>query len=256
MNKQINHLWRVIATGICFTFFGLGGLFLTVFIFPVQKLFYKGSIEQNRAARKTVHYTFKFFIGLMSFTGVFKYSLQKVEKLKHLHGHLIMANHPSLIDVVVLISIIPNADCVVKAHLFKNPFIRGVVKNTGYISNAQPEGLLQDCKASLAEGNNLIIFPEGTRTKPGQKIKFQRGAANIAIRCQAPVTSVLIKVEPTTLTKSEPWYKVPDKKAHFSAQIIDDTPEIPKFNAADVSKEVRTYTSLLESYFKNNMLMS
>ena len=94
-----------------------------------------------------------------------------------------LANHPSLIDVVVLISIIPNADCVVKAHLFKNPFLRGVVKNTGYISNADPEGLLVDCKKSLAAGNNLIIFPEGTRTKVGQAVKFQRGAANIALRC-------------------------------------------------------------------------
>ena len=160
MLKSLNHFWRILATGFCCLCFGLGGVFLTLFIFPLQKLFIREQSKQKQVARKTVHYTFKFFIALMAFTGVFSFDLLRARKLSQMNGQLVLANHPSLIDVVVLISIIPNADCVVKAHLFSNPFIRGVVKSTGYISNADPEGLLVDCKKSLAEGNNLIIFPE------------------------------------------------------------------------------------------------
>jgi len=263
MFKALNHFWRILATGFCFTCFGLGGVFLTLFIFPLQKLFIKGQSKQKQIARKTVHYTFKFFIGLMAFTGVFSFDLARARQLSKMNGKLVLANHPSLIDVVVLISIIPNADCVVKAHLFSNPFLRGVVKNTGYISNADPEGLLTDCQASLAAGNNLIIFPEGTRTKPEQAIKFQRGAANIAMRClsenslsansqsekSSGISTVLIRVKPTTLTKSEPWYKVPEFKARFSAELIENSLTPPSFDDSNVSKQVRLYNQELETFF-------
>ena len=277
MFNSLNHLWRIVATGFCFACFGIGGIFLTVFVFPLQKLFIKDKAKQKQVARKTVHYTFKFFIGLMAFSGIFSFDLAKAKKLSEMNGQLVLANHPSLIDVVVLISIIPNADCVVKAHLFTNPFLRGVVKSTGYISNADAEGLLVDCKKSIAAGNNLIIFPEGTRTKPGQKIKFQRGAANIALRClsdslsgslsgnshllkpkqESGISTVLIQVKPTTLTKSEPWYKVPAYKAKFSAELIDNSLSPCHFqsnfesssDSNNISKQVRHYNQILEDFF-------
>lgn len=248
MNK-LNHLWRVIATGMCFIYFGVGGLCLTLFVFPLQKIFIPNKSNLNKVARKSVHHAFKWFIQIMGIFGVFRFELEAAKKLDELNGHLILANHPSLIDVVVLISMIPNADCVVKAHLFKNPFIRGVFKSTGYISNADPEGLLVDCKKSLNMGNNLIIFPEGTRTTPGKKIKFQRGAANIALRCQAKITHVSISVNPSTLTKSEPWYKVPECKALFSAKIIDCPIRLPSYNESNISKDVRLYNEKIESFY-------
>ncbi len=252
MFNKLNYFWRVIATGVCFTLFGFGGLLLSLILFPLQRVFIAAE-KQKKVARRTVHFTFKFFIRMMAITGIFDFSLAQAQKLKALNGHLVLANHPSLIDVVVLISILPNADCVVKTHLFKNVFLRGVVKNTGYISNADPEGLLSDCQASLAAGNNLIIFPQGTRTHLGDPIKFQRGAANIAVRCQAKVISVLLSVSPSTLTKSEPWYKVPYKKAHFIAKVIEGTPTVKVIESNAISKEVRQYNLALENYFRGEM---
>lgn len=253
MLQHVNYFWRVLATGLCFTLFGFGGLVLSIIVIPLQKLLITNIAERKRVARKTVHYTFKFFIGFMAFVGIFKFDLAQAEQLKKLNGHLVLANHPSLIDVVVLISILPNADCVVKTHLFNNVFLRGVVSNTGYISNAEPDGLIQDCQASLNAGNNLIIFPQGTRTKPEEPLKFQRGAANIAIRCQAKVTSVLLKVVPTTLTKNTPWYKVPASKAHFSAMIVESTPTLLENNIEQTSKNVRQYNRTLESFFTEEL---
>jgi len=260
MFKSLNHFWRILATGFCFLCFGFGGFFLTLFVFPLQKLFIKDITKQKQVARKTVHLTFKFFIGLMAFTGIFSFDLKQAKALEKQEGQLVLANHPSLIDVVVLISIIPNADCVVKAHLFKNPFLKGVVKNTGYISNADPEGLLVDCRKSLAMGNSLIVFPEGTRTKIGKTIKFQRGAANIALRCLTQVTeqvvanenkisTVILQVKPTTLTKSEPWYKIPEHKAIFSAKLVPNSLHMPNIDKSNLSKQVREYNQMLEAFF-------
>ncbi len=253
MSKKINHWWRILATGICFSYFGIGALILTIFVFPLQKLYYQNKLKRKKVARKTVHTTFKWFISFMQFSGIFLFDLKNVQQLKTLKGHLILANHPSLIDVVVLISVIPNADCVVKAHLFKNPFLRGVVTNTGYISNQDPEGLLIDCEQTLATGNNLIIFPEGTRTKKGKSVSFLRGAANIAVRCQAKITCVLIDVQPPTLTKSEAWYKVPKEKANFKAKIIEGFPDMPDYLTETVSQDVRKYNRGLEQYFKKKI---
>ena len=253
MIQKINYLWRVLATGLCFSLFGVGGLILSLIVLPIQRLVVKDEQVQKQVARKTVHYTFKFFIGFMAFVGIFKFDLAAAKQLKTLNGHLVMANHPSLIDVVVLISMIPNADCVVKTHLFKNVFLKGVVSNTGYISNADPAGLLNDCEASLKAGNNLIIFPQGTRTKPDEVIRFQRGAANIAIRCQAKVTSVLLKVVPSTLTKNVPWYRIPPTKAHFSAMVVDHSPTLPENNVLQTSKDVRQYNRDLENFFRKEL---
>lgn len=253
VTRQLNYGWRVLATGFCFCLFGLGGLVLSLIIFPIQKLLINEQKQQKKIARQTVHYTFKLFIAIMSWLRIFKFNLKEVEALRTLKGQLILANHPSLIDVVVLISIIPNADCVVKTHLFKNIFLRGAVSGTGYISNASPEQLLQDCEASLKEGNNLIIFPQGTRTVPGEDLLFQRGAANIAVRCQAKVTTVLLKVVPTTLTKQEPWYKIPPTKALFSATLVDQTPVTPISDISEISKNVRHYNRTLEHFFTEEL---
>ena len=253
MFQKINYIWRILATGLCFLIFGSGGLVLSLIVIPCQKLLIRDINQRKYIARKTVHYTFKFFISFMAFVGIFKFDLAQANQLKQLKGHLILANHPSLIDVVVLISLLPNADCVVKTHLFKNVFLRGVVSNTGYISNAEPEGLIRDCESSLKAGNNLIIFPQGTRSKPEETIKFQRGAANIAIRCQAKVTSVLLKVVPTTLTKNTPWYKIPATKAHFSAVIVESTPTLPEKNIEQTSKSVRQYNRALELFFTEEL---
>lgn len=249
MWRRVNHYWRIITTGFSFAVFGLGGIIFTLIVFPLQRLIYRDPEIRRIKARRLVHYTFKFFISMMSVLGVFSFKLHDKEKFKKLNGQLVLANHPSLIDVVVLISMIPNADCVVKAHLFKNPFMRGVITNTGYISNEDPDGLLDDCKKTLENGNNLIVFPEGTRTVPGQQLKFKRGAANIALRCNAPVTLSLISMNPSSLTKAEPWYKVASRKAQFEIKLATNQPQEHVYASEQQAIKARQYTKNLEKFY-------
>jgi len=215
--NALNYLWRLFATGFGFSVFGLGGLILTLIVFPLINLVVPVK-SRVRVARKVVSQTFRFFIALIDFLGIFDFDLAEAERfLADQKGKVIVANHPSLIDVVILISIVPHADCVVKKELWKNPFLKGVVKAANYIKNDEnPEILLESCRKSLEKGYSLVIFPEGTRTKPGQSVKLQRGASNIALRCEADVVPVVIECHPTTLTKNEPWYKIPERKAQFS----------------------------------------
>lgn len=219
---RLNHYYRIVGTGVCFICFGIGGLLLSLLVMPLQRLYYRNPQQRKQVARKTVHYCFKGFIGLIRILRIFNFQLTASPLLAQTTGRIIIANHPCLIDVVALIAMTPNADCVVKAQLFRNPFMRGVISNTGYISNSDPIKLMDDCSRSLQAGNNLIIFPEGTRTTPGQSLNFQRGAANIALRAGADYLALYIACQPSTLTKQEKWYHVPVNKPTLRIEFLQE----------------------------------
>ena len=97
-------------------------------------------------------------------------------------GNLIVANHPTLLDVVFLVSLLPTTLCVVKKAAWSNPFFTGVMWATGYIQSDDPIDLIADCVNSFQHENNLLIFPEATRTVPGRPMKLMRGAASVIVK--------------------------------------------------------------------------
>jgi 1-acyl-sn-glycerol-3-phosphate acyltransferase len=249
MLDRIDWCWRLAATGLCFLAFGMGGLLLRVLVFPMLSLAVRDPQARAQAARRVIHHTFRFFVGMMKGLGVLSYEAHGLERLNR-PGLLILANHPSLIDVVFLISFTPRADCVVKAALLANPFTRGPVMAAGYIRNDGGPPMLNDCLASLKAGGHLIIFPEGTRSCPGHALKLQRGAANVAVRGRVPVTPVVITCDPATLTKGEPWWRMPSKRPHFRLEVRDDLPtETLIAGCANDALAARRLTDYLTDYF-------
>lgn len=247
--KRLNWCWRLIATGISFAAFGIGSLLLWAFVFPALSLTVTEPNKRSRLARRIIHHTFRFFIGLMRMLGVLSYEVHGLDKLNR-PGLLVLANHPTLIDVAFLISFMPKADCVVKAGLINNPFTRGPVLAAGFIRNNIGPPMLHDCIASVREGNHLIIFPEGTRTTPGQALKLQRGAANIAIRGNIPITPVVIECAPSTLTKNKAWWQIPTQQPHFRLTVHDDLPSIELVQGcANDALAARQLTAYLTDYF-------
>ncbi|PAU60262.1 1-acyl-sn-glycerol-3-phosphate acyltransferase [Pseudomonas sp. PIC25] len=215
------YLWRLIATGLSFALFGIGGLCLRVLVFPLLALLPGDALTHRRRARATVSRLFWLFVQFMYRSGVLTYEVEGVERLGR-PGQMIIANHPSLIDVVVLIAFIRDANCVVKQSLWDNPFMRGPIRAAQYISNSGSMDMLDEAADALREGQTLIVFPEGTRTTPGKPPEFHRGAAAIALRGARLVTPVVISVEPTTLTKAEPWYRIPSRRFHFRLRVGED----------------------------------
>lgn len=207
--STVNYCWRVLATGLCFLVFGIGCLLLTLCVLPCVSLLNRNPVSRAQRLQGVVHTSFRFFVGLMCVTGILRLTVECRERLRTEGGVLVIANHPSLIDVVVLISLFPALDCIVKAALWRNPFIRGVVRAVGYISNDDPALLLQQCTERLQNGNALLVFPEGTRSRPGEPLHFQRGAAQIAVRSGASVLPVFIEYRGSGLGKGDKWYKIP-----------------------------------------------
>lgn len=215
------YYWRLLATAASFVLFGLGGLALRVLVFPLLACLPGGAERHRQRARHTIGWLFWRFVRFMHAVGVLTYRIEGAERLGR-PGQMIIANHPSLIDVVFLIGLVRQANCVVKQSLFDNPFTRGPVSEAQYIGNDGSMDMLDAAVASLRQGQPLIIFPEGTRTAPGQPPTFHRGAAAIALRGAKIITPVTIQVSPTTLTKHEPWYRIPARRVHFTLRVGAD----------------------------------
>ncbi|MBB3169260.1 lysophospholipid acyltransferase family protein [Simiduia aestuariiviva] len=254
MKRKLNWCWRLLATGFSFSVFGIGGLIVPLYAVP-WLLLTAGGPTRERRARWLVHTHFRFFINMMRALGIMTYELKGLERLRA-PGQLILANHPSLVDVVLLIGLLPQADCVVKGGLLRNPFMRTVIKLAGYIANDNPEQVLNDARASLSRGNSLIIFPEGTRSVPGQSLRLQRGAANVAVRLQLPIRPVVITVTPPTLTKHVPWYHIPPQGPfHMSLRVMPELAPGDFELQQDVpaSLAARYLTKKLEHYFTEEL---
>lgn len=250
--KKLNKLWRIFATGLSFSIFGLGGIILPIVAVPALYLLPSSERQRERRAKLLIHYAFRSFLETMKFLGIMTYHVEDIEKLNR-PGQLILANHPTLVDIVFLIGFIKQADCVVKSSLGTNPFMRGSINVANYIANDSSEKVLELAEKSLKRGNSLIIFPEGTRTTQGKSLNMQRGAANIALRCEHPIVPVILNCTPSTLTKELSWYQVPEKPFHISLKLnpemsIEEFQREPKKSLA-----ARKLTRFLESYFTSEL---
>lgn len=246
LTNMLNRLWRQLATGFSFLVFGLGGLVLTLILVPVSLLI-AGDSRRERWVKYLIHRCFRLFTGMMEKLGVLTVELHHLERLDR-PGQLVIANHPTLIDVVFLISLMPRADCVVKSSLLRNPFTRGPVKAACYIANDDPDAVIRAAGESFARGNSLIVFPEGTRTTPSQKVRLQRGAANIAIRTRQNLRPVIIECTPLTLTKNTPWYRVPERRFHMKFQVGEEL-DVSPFLEGKPSVMSRQLTATIKDYF-------
>ncbi|MGR9105685.1 MAG: lysophospholipid acyltransferase family protein [Gammaproteobacteria bacterium] len=248
MFKQIDYLWRLFATGLSFGVFGIGSIILWFLVFPVANLLPGSRRNKRLRSQKCVHYSFYLFIGFMRRIGIMTYEINGLEKLNR-PGQMIVANHPTLVDIVFLISRIPGANCIVKEQLWHNPFTRGPVVHAGYISNGDPVRMIEDCVACLRRGEVLIIFPEGTRSVPGSPYKFLRGAAAIALKAKTIVTPVVLTCVPSTLTKAEKWYQIPERRFHLAMHVGEDIAldDFLEINPETVA--VRRVTRYLQDYF-------
>lgn len=188
---KIKYFIRLASKLSSFAVFGIGSFILGTALFPVLHLLSGFSgVRFRKMARYFISKSFVLFVKYVEITGSMRVSIKHRELLKGAKSKVIIANHPSLLDVVILISLIPNADCIVKGALIDNKFVSAIIRNL-YIPNTLPfEKQLELAAQSMAEGNNLIIFPEGTRSRTGEPWAFKKGAARFAIYSKSDIIPV------------------------------------------------------------------
>jgi 1-acyl-sn-glycerol-3-phosphate acyltransferase len=246
MFENVRRSWRIFGTGLGFVAIGIGGMF----VFPALNIFIWNRERRITVARYVIRFTFRCIVGFMRLLGVFRYEITGLERLER-EGLLILANHPTLIDIMFLMAFVKRGDCVVKSALWRNPFTHATVRAAAYIRN-DDDGIrvIEDCIAAVRRGSNLIIFPEGTRTPPDGRIRLKRGAAAIAVRGSCNITPVLIHCTPRMLIKGEKWWRLPSRSTSFTITVKEDIDVHPFIDAANSEAlAARHLTEYLRSYF-------
>ncbi len=213
--QQAVRLYRLIATGLCFALFYTGGLCLSLCWFHLLQLCVRNAGRRQHLARRSIRLSFRLFIFLLCFLRLIRLELRGMEQVCADRGCIIVANHPSLIDYVIIASLTDNLNCVVKSQLQHNFFLKGVIKSAHYVANDDPQQVLEATQQSLERGENLLIFPEGTRTDRRLPLKLHRGAAVLAVKLRSQLRPVTISCSEEFLTRQRGWSAVPEHTPHY-----------------------------------------
>ncbi len=217
---------------LCFTIFGIGAGIISFIIFPYISLTIKKE-NRKKAYANTIRSSWNGFKNFFQKIGLVKVCCKNPEKLENLSGKVIVANHPTLIDVIILISLIPNSVCIAKKETLKNPLFRNIVQSIYITNDTDLETYKTEADKFLKKGFNIVIFPSGTRTKPDENFKIHNGSAVIAINSNTEIIPVKITTDYPFLQKHQPIYDIGEHQVNF---YIDVKNPINPANFQDISE--------------------
>ena len=172
-------------------FFGIGAIILGLLVFPFIRLFTLHKKDFGIIARAYVSHTFRLFLGNLHFCQTSRLNVEDKKAFRQIHSKIIIANHPSLLDFVYIMSLVPNSTCIVRGSLTRTP-LRGVIKQAYITNTTEFDDVLIECKKLTDKGCNVIVFPEGTRSPRIGRNNYKKGAARIALYCGCDVLPLFI----------------------------------------------------------------
>lgn len=217
--KKINRSLLVIFS---FVFFGLGALITGYIIFPVIKSIYKKNENLKLKYNIVLQKSWYFFVLLLQKLKIIAIKSNDIEKLKNIKNSIIVSTHPSYIDILILISIIPHSTCFVAERIIKNPFFKQIAKELFIIQGQPADMWLDDAKKMLDNGFNIIIFPMGTRHKNNEYPKIRRGAAMLAQNTGKNIVILDMRTNFEFLQINEPVYKAGSGTVVYSIFYLDE----------------------------------
>lgn len=205
---------RVVLTAVAFTLFFLGGTLLAWVVFPLIALFVRERHYRARICQRLLRSAFRLFHWYMRFVRILHFEPRSVGVTLPEGPCVIIANHPTLVDVTALLTLFDRATVVSKPAMYRNPLIGWLLRFCLHIEGARDSmtdggRVLRDCLERLEQGYRVLIFPEGTRSPVGGLGAFKRGAFEIANRAGVPLCRFGIRCVPPVLSRQHPWWTVP-----------------------------------------------
>jgi len=180
VSNRALYVYRIFVKLFSFFIFGFCSIILAILVIPLMRCVLHPRTRFQKYGRRFISLALRFFVFIMHSLRGLDMEVENRESYRHLSSKIVVANHPSLLDVVMLFSLIPNADCIVNANLANN-ILRGIVRQLYILNSREFDDIINTCRESLQHGNCLIIFPEGTRTPRKGKVILKKGAARISL---------------------------------------------------------------------------
>jgi 1-acyl-sn-glycerol-3-phosphate acyltransferase len=254
VTARLDYVWRFCATGMAFAMFGACGVLFSVLVFPLAWL-WPHRVSRQRAVTTVIHWFFLALVAMLRRVGVMELDVSGSDALRTGDPAIVVANHPTYLDVMVLLSLTPRACCVVKNAHWSNPCFWGIVRAAEYVSNADPAELVEAGARQLAAGYTMIIFPEGRRSPaPNRLHAFSRGFAHMALKAGAPIVPVLMDCDPPAFTKQMRWYDVPARAFRMRVSVLEPL-GVEQLAAHDTTPALaaRSVTSAIEAHITQHL---
>jgi 1-acyl-sn-glycerol-3-phosphate acyltransferase len=256
VRRALERVARSAGSGFLFSVFGVGAVLLAAALLPAARLRARSERPADLIAQRWISRAFALFIELGRRIRIWDFEVSGFERLGD-GGMLIVANHPTLIDVVLLLARLPQCDCVVKRAAWRNPALAGIVRAAGYVPNDDGAAMIDACVDRLRAGRSLLLFPEGSRSPEIGLRRFERGAAHVAIRSGRPVLPVFIDCQPPALKKGQPWYAIPNARMRFRLRAGEPIDVDRMIDEADpVGVSARRLNAELLHYFESELARS
>lgn len=185
---------------------------------------------------------FRGFLGALKASGIVKIDLDALDALRNDGALIIAPNHPSLLDAVLVVSRLPQVTCIMKAEIWDNIILGGGARFAAYIRDDCAYSMVRSAVAAVRAGNQLLIFPEGTRTRQRAGYHCKGGFALIAKTARVPVQTVFIETNSPFLGKGWPLYKKPVFPLVFRARLG---------KRFEVNGDIKAVAAGLESYYRD-----
>lgn len=183
-------IFNLLVTGLMWLYFTVGFVLLFSPFYLGAYLFSK---NREFTFQRLNHYFFRgFFFLLKHLAPRVKWNIPN--EIKSIKSSVVVCNHISFLDPLLMIVLFPRHTTIVKSSFFKMPVFGWLLKHSGFIPPASQGRLsalmidrIEALDGFLASGGNLFVFPEGTRSRDGSLGPFNKGAFKIARHCQAPI---------------------------------------------------------------------
>jgi 1-acyl-sn-glycerol-3-phosphate acyltransferase len=202
---------------LSFLLFGTGGALLNLFCALVFWL--PATPGRERFFQRLIHRHFAFWVWWLRQTRLVSVHYEGLERLPRDRSLVLVANHPGLMDITYLLARVPEAVCIFKPAIRRNPVLGGAARLAGYLASDGGLDLIRAAGVKVAAGHTVIIFPEGTRTRGGPLNPLKAGFVLIARRSGAPIQAVLITCDSNILIKGQAWWKLPRLPAHVTVSL-------------------------------------
>ncbi len=196
MSPAMKRTFDIMATFCLWLYFTLG--YVLIF-FPAYFIASFLATDREKMFQHLNHLFFKGFFALARrVIPGFEWRIDP--SVARLRGAVIISNHVSYFDALLLIALFKRQKTIVKSDFFSFPFLGWNLKCSGYLPSTATGDYTElvyrgitTMADYLAAGGNLFVFPEGTRRRTGKPGRFNKGAFRIARKCHAPVEIVEIR---------------------------------------------------------------
>jgi len=191
--KKVNFSAFVVSAYFWFSLF-----FISALLFPINFLTWLFTFPFDKRRVVLHRFTCLWSKIILSINPYWTTRMTGKERLDPEKTYIIVSNHQSGADILVLFNLFIHFKWVAKTGLFRIPFLGWNMTLNQYIAIKRSRGrsrlmMMDKAVSAIREGNSVMIFPEGTRSRDGNLQPFKNGAFRLALETKCDILPVAIK---------------------------------------------------------------